>query len=131
MLSSKWRPFTYVALVLGLVAAGVFWAGCAQNKPLLPTDSMTLTTTNQPYFFVSGQVNFPGEHLMPGSEITLNDALAIAGGLTDFGNPHNVWIVNPGKATNIVDLTELQTDGKEVAIHSQNRIIVQKRFWWN
>jgi polysaccharide export outer membrane protein len=92
----------------------------SQNVALRAGD--TIFVPRAATVFVSGQVKTPGEYVIRG-RMTVRQALALAGGVTDRGSTRRIQIVR-------------QTDGKEVTVNADlqtpvqagDTIVVRERF---
>ncbi|MFQ5536407.1 MAG: polysaccharide biosynthesis/export family protein [Gemmatimonadota bacterium] len=75
---------------------------------------------------ITGAVNEPGLHLVDPT-ITVADALAMAGGATQLGDPDKIRIIRDGKAV-AVDITR-DTRIADSPIRSGDQIYVPERSW--
>ena len=81
----------------------------SQNIPLRAGD--TIFVPRAATVFVSGQVKSPGEYVIRG-RVTVRQAIALAGGVTDRGSTRRIQIVR-------------QADGKEVTLDAELQMQVQ------
>jgi len=88
---------TSTLLLVGLVAA----AGCSTSKPQAHQASLYPQSqpdgSQPPYIYVDGEVKFPGEYHWTNG-MTLQDAVKLAGGFTDFA-PRTLRVTHNGSLT--------------------------------
>jgi len=94
--------------------------GLAQNVALRPGD--TIFVPKAVTVFVSGEVRNPGEYAMRTSAMTVRQALALAGGVTERGSSRRLQIirvVNGKEETLSVDLQTKLTAGDTIVVHER------------
>jgi len=92
----------------------------SQNVPLQPGD--TIFVPRAETVFVSGEVRNPGEYVIRTSGMTVRQALALAGGLTERGSSRRVQIVrlvNGKEVTINVTLQEALKAGDTIVVHER------------
>ena len=63
-----------------------------------PTVTVIVTETMPQMVFVTGEVNKPGQFTLGGGSMNILQALAMAGGLTDFANRKDIRVLRKGPA---------------------------------
>jgi len=63
-----------------------------------PTVTVIVTETMPQMIFVTGEVNKPGQFTITGNQMNILQALAMAGGLTDFANRKDIRVMRKGPA---------------------------------
>jgi len=63
-----------------------------------PTVTVIVTETMPQMVFVTGEVNKPGQFTLGGGPMNILQALAMAGGLTDFANRKDIRVLRKGPA---------------------------------
>ena len=61
-----------------------------------PTVTVIVTETMPQMVFVTGEVNKPGQFTITGNQMNILQALAMAGGLTDFANRKDIRVMRKG-----------------------------------
>ena len=92
----------------------------SQNVPLQPGD--TIFVPRAETVFVSGEVRNPGEYVIRTSGMTVRQALALAGGLTERGSSRRVQIVrlvNGKEMTINVTMQEALKAGDTIVVHER------------
>lgn len=93
----------------------------AENSPLRPGD--TIFVPRAETVFVSGQVKMPGEYVIR-SQMTVRQAIALAGGMTDRGSSRRIQIIR------IVDDKETTIDvDQQKPVQPGDTIVVRERFF--
>ncbi len=101
------------------------------NEPLI---SVVLKDFAKPYFIADGQVGHPGRYDMRG-EVTLTEAVAIAGGFTDsakhsqvllFRRVNDQWL--SAKLFNIKDMEKRRDLHEDPTLRSGDMVVVPKNF---
>lgn len=80
-------------------------------------------------FSILGEVRHPGQYQMNRDQLTLFEAISMAGDITSFGKRNQIRIVRPtpeGSLTQIVDLTDLNViDSQRYFIYPNDLIYVE------
>ena len=63
-----------------------------------PTVTVIVTETTPQVVFVTGEVNKPGQYALGSGQMNILQALAMAGGLTDFANRKDIRVLRKGAA---------------------------------
>jgi polysaccharide export outer membrane protein len=93
----------------------------SQNVTLRAGDTVFVTRAET--LFVSGNVRTPGEYVTrPG--MTVRQAIALAGGVTDRGSTRRLQIIRVVKGKEVVTSADMQT-----AVQAGDTIVVQERFF--
>jgi polysaccharide biosynthesis/export protein len=94
----------------------------SQNVPLRAGD--TIFVPRAVTVFVTGEVRNPGEYVMRTSAMTVRQALALAGGVTERGSSRRIQIIRTvnGKETTI-------SVGMQTTLNAGDTIVVQERFF--
>ena len=94
----------------------------AQNFTLRPGD--TIFVPHAETVFVSGNVRMPGEYVIRAAGMTVRQALALAGGVTDRGSTRRVQIIRiiNGKETTI-------SGDLQKTVEAGDTIVVNERFF--
>jgi polysaccharide export outer membrane protein len=61
-----------------------------------PVVTVIVTETMPQVVYVTGEVNKPGSYTLPAGQISILQALAMAGGFTDFANKKDITILRKG-----------------------------------
>jgi polysaccharide biosynthesis/export protein len=93
-----------------------------QNSALRPGDTVFVPRAET--VFVSGQVKMPGEYVIRSSQMTVRQAITLAGGLTDRGSTRRIQIIR------IVDDKETTIDvDQQKPVQPGDTIVVRERFF--
>jgi polysaccharide export outer membrane protein len=94
----------------------------SQNLALRAGDTIFVPRAES--VFVSGQVRTPGEYVIRSSGMTVRQAIALAGGVTERGSSRRVQIIR------VVNGKEVATGvALETAVQAGDTIVVQERFF--
>ena len=94
----------------------------SQNLALRAGD--TIFVPRAETVFVSGQVRTPGEYVIRTSGMTVRQALALAGGVTERGSSRRVQIIRVVNGKEVATGVSLQT-----AVQAGDTIVVQERYF--
>jgi polysaccharide biosynthesis/export protein len=94
----------------------------AQNVPLQAGD--TIFVPRAVTVFVSGEVRTPGEYVMRTSAMTVRQALALAGGVTERGSSRRIQIIRM-----VNGKEETYSAGLQTPLTAGDTIVVHERFF--
>jgi polysaccharide biosynthesis/export protein len=94
----------------------------SQNVALRAGD--TIFVPRAETVFVSGQVRTPGEYVIRTSGMTVRQALALAGGVTERGSSRRVQIIRVVNGKEVATGVTLET-----AVQAGDTIVVNERFF--
>lgn len=94
----------------------------SQNVPLLAGD--TIFVPRAVTVFVSGEVRNPGEYVMRSSAMTVRQALALAGGVTERGTSRRLQIIRM-----VNGKEETYSAGLQTPLAAGDTIVVHERFF--
>jgi polysaccharide export outer membrane protein len=90
-----------------------------------PVVTVIVVETKPAIAYVSGEVNHPGAVQLQDDQLTVLQALALAGGLKDFADSKNIMIIRKsGKGTSRFNYKEAIHGSAPVYIHSGDTVIV-------
>jgi polysaccharide export outer membrane protein len=94
----------------------------SQNVTLQPGD--TIFVPRAVTVFVSGEVRNPGEYVMRTSAMTVRQALALAGGVTERGSSRRIQIIRM-----VNGKEETYSAGLQTPLAAGDTIVVHERFF--
>lgn len=102
-------------------------------KFYVPTYFKYLTPTiklQSRFFTVSGEVHTPNRYVYTGQRLTVTQAIAAAGGFSDFSNKKNVKLIRANHKQSTVNCVKAITDPSlDLEVLPGDQIFVKKRFW--
>jgi polysaccharide export outer membrane protein len=101
---------------------GLQTGALSQNVPLQPGD--TIFVPRAETVFVSGEVRTPGEYVIRTSGMTVRQALALAGGVTERGSSRRVQIIRV-----VNGKEEAISVTQQTTVKAGDTIVVHERFF--
>jgi len=89
------------------------------------------------YIYVLGEVGRPGKYLTAGKELTLRDAIVLAGLPGHYAAIHRVYVITPcvnrsGVSQKVIDLDRVLNRGeltRDVRLNAGDIVYVPQTFW--